>query len=45
MPKNTYITDDPFKEARARCPMMVGDFQNGEKILMLLKLKEQGQGQ
>lgn len=40
MPKNTYITDDPFKEARARCPMMVGDFQKGEKIPMLLKLKD-----
>lgn len=40
MPKNTYITDDPFKENRARCPMMVGDFQEGEKIPMLLKLKD-----
>jgi cytochrome P450 len=39
MPKNTYITDDPFIEARARCPMMVGDFQGGEKIPML-KLKD-----
>ena len=40
MSKNTYITEDPFKEARARCPVMVGDFQEGEKIPMLLKLKE-----
>lgn len=40
MPKNTYVTDDPFKEARARCPMMVGDFQEGEKIPMLLKLRD-----
>jgi cytochrome P450 len=40
MPKNTYITEDPFKESRARCPMMVGDFQDGEKIPMLLKLRE-----
>ena len=40
MPKNTYITDDPFKDARARCPMMVGDFQEGEKIPMLLKLRD-----
>ena len=40
MPKNTYITDDPFKEARARCPVMTGDFQDGEKIPMLLTLKD-----
>ena len=40
MPDKTYITDDPFKEARARCPVMVGDFQEGEKIPMLLKLKD-----
>jgi len=40
MSKNSYITDDPFKEARARCPVMVGDFQDGEKIPMLLKLKD-----
>jgi cytochrome P450 len=40
MSKKSYITDDPFAEARARCPVMVGDFQNGEKIPMLLKLKD-----
>ena len=40
MSKRTYITEDPFKEARARCPVMVGDFQNGEKIPMLLKLND-----
>lgn len=40
MSKNAYITEDPFKEARARCPMMVGDFQDGEKIPMLLKLND-----
>ncbi|MEX1118774.1 MAG: cytochrome P450 [Terrimicrobiaceae bacterium] len=40
MSKKSYITDDPFKEARARCPMMVGDFQDGEKIPMLLKLRD-----
>ena len=40
MSKKTYITDDPFKDARARCPIMVGDFQDGEKIPMLLKLKD-----
>lgn len=40
MSNKNYITDDPFKEARARCPMMVGDFQEGEKIPMLLKLND-----
>ena len=40
MSKNTYITEDPFQEARARCPMMVGDFQGGEKIPMFLKLND-----
>jgi cytochrome P450 len=40
MSKKNYITEDPFKEARSRCPMMVGDFQDGEKIPMLLKLKD-----
>ena len=40
MSKNTYITEDPFKEARARCPILEGDFQEGEKIPMLLKLKD-----
>jgi cytochrome P450 len=40
MAKKTYITDDPFKDARARCPIMVGDFQDGEKIPMLLKLDD-----
>ena len=39
MSKNTYITEDPFKEARAKCPIMVGDFQDGEKIPMILGLK------
>ncbi len=40
MSKKTYITEDPFKDARARCPMMVGEFQGGEKIPMLLKLND-----
>lgn len=40
MPRNTYVTDDPFEEARTRCPIMVGDFQDGEKIPMLLKLRD-----
>ena len=40
MSKKTYITEDPFKEARARCPVMLGHFQNGEKIPMLLKLND-----
>ncbi len=40
MPDSTYITDDPFQEARARCPIMVGEFQDGEKIPMLLKLRD-----
>ena len=40
MSKKTYVNEDPFKEARARCPVMVGDFQNGEKIPMLLKLND-----
>lgn len=40
MSKKTYITKDPFQEARARCPMMVGEFQGGEKIPMLLKLND-----
>lgn len=38
--KNNYITKDPFEDARARCPMMVGEFQQGEKIPMLLKLAD-----
>lgn len=40
MSKKTYITEDPFKDDRAKCPMLVGDFQDGEKIPMLLKLKD-----
>ncbi len=40
MSKKTYVSEDPFKEARGRCPVLVGDFQEGEKIPMLLKLKD-----
>ncbi len=37
MSQNTYVTKDAFKEARARCPVLIGEFQDGEKIPMLLK--------
>lgn len=38
MSHKKYVTDDPFAEDRAQCPMKVGDFQNGEKIPMFLTL-------
>ena len=31
--------DDPFREARAKCPIHVGTFQ-GEKVPMILRLKD-----
>ncbi|MEM1059736.1 MAG: cytochrome P450 [Verrucomicrobiota bacterium] len=32
--------DDPFREARAKCPVLAADFQNGETIPMILRLKD-----
>jgi len=32
--------DDPFAEARAKCPVLAADFQDGETIPMILRLKD-----
>jgi cytochrome P450 len=34
-----FTYDDPFREARAKCPIHVGTFQ-GEKVPMILRLKD-----
>lgn len=39
MPDKTHIHDDPFREARAKCPILIAEHQ-GENIPMILRHKD-----